>query len=101
MVSINLGSFKYRTKIFQISGSPFENKKIPKKTKITLNTYITTMNFNNFTIKSQEAIQQAQILVQSYGQQQIENEHIFKAILEVDENVTPFILKKVNKIQKS
>ena len=54
------------------------------------------MNFNNFTIKSQEAIQQAQILVQSYGQQQIENEHIFKAILEVDENVTPFILKKVN-----
>ena len=54
------------------------------------------MNFNNFTIKSQEAIQQAQILVQSNGQQQIENEHIFKAILEVDENVTPFILKKVN-----
>lgn len=54
------------------------------------------MNLNNFTIKSQEAIQQAQILVQTYGQQQIEPEHIFKAILEVDENVTPFILKKVN-----
>ncbi len=54
------------------------------------------MNLNNFTIKSQEAIQQAQVMVQSLGQQQIENEHIFKAILEVDENVTPFILKKVN-----
>lgn len=52
------------------------------------------MNLNNFTIKSQEVLQQAQVLVQAYGQQQIENEHILKAILEVDENVTPFILKK-------
>lgn len=54
------------------------------------------MNFNNFTIKSQEAIQQAQQLAQSLGHQQIENEHIFKAISEVDENVLPFILKKLN-----
>jgi len=55
-----------------------------------------TMNFNNFTIKSQEAIQQAQALAQGYGHQQIENEHIFKAILEVDENVTPFLLQKLD-----
>ncbi|WP_417351614.1 ATP-dependent chaperone ClpB [Flavobacterium alkalisoli] len=54
------------------------------------------MNFNNFTIKSQEAIQRAQQIAQSYGHQQIENEHIVKAILEVDENVTPFLLKKLN-----
>ncbi|MGL4583225.1 MAG: Clp protease N-terminal domain-containing protein, partial [Flavobacterium sp.] len=54
------------------------------------------MNLNNFTIKSQEALQQAQVIVQGLGQQQIENEHIFKAIMEVDENVTPFILKKLN-----
>jgi ATP-dependent Clp protease ATP-binding subunit ClpB len=54
------------------------------------------MNFNNYTIKSQEAIQQAQQLTQSLGQQQIENEHIIKAIFEVDENVLPFILKKLN-----
>ncbi|MTG98438.1 ATP-dependent chaperone ClpB [Myroides albus] len=54
------------------------------------------MNLNNFTIKSQEALQRAQVIVQGAGQQQIENEHIFKAILEVDENVTPFILKKLN-----
>ncbi|MFC5044725.1 ATP-dependent chaperone ClpB [Aquimarina hainanensis] len=54
------------------------------------------MNFNNFTIKSQEAIQQAQQLAQGYGHQQIENEHIFKAISTVDENVLPFILKKLN-----
>jgi ATP-dependent Clp protease ATP-binding subunit ClpB len=54
------------------------------------------MNFNNYTIKSQEAIQQAQQLAQSLGHQQIENEHIMKAIFEVDENVLPFILKKLN-----
>ena len=54
------------------------------------------MNFNNYTIKSQEAVQQAQQLAQSFEHQQIENEHLFKAILEVDENVLPFILKKLN-----
>ncbi|SEQ53408.1 ATP-dependent Clp protease ATP-binding subunit ClpB [Hyunsoonleella jejuensis] len=54
------------------------------------------MNFNNYTIKSQEAIQQAQQIAQSFGHQQIENEHIFKGIFEVDENVLPFILKKLN-----
>jgi len=54
------------------------------------------MNFANFTIKSQEAIQQAQQIAQGLGHQQIENEHIVKAILEVDENVTPFLLKKLN-----
>ncbi len=54
------------------------------------------MNLNNYTIKSQEAIQQAQLLAQSFGHQQIENEHILKAIFEIDENVTPFILNKLN-----
>lgn len=54
------------------------------------------MNINNLTIKSQEALQQAQQIAQSFGQQQLENEHVFKGILEVDENVTPFILKKLN-----
>ncbi|MBA9074106.1 ATP-dependent Clp protease ATP-binding subunit ClpB [Flavobacterium gossypii] len=54
------------------------------------------MNFNNFTIKSQEAIQRAQQIAQNSVHQQIENEHIVKAIFEVDENVTPFLLKKLN-----
>ncbi len=54
------------------------------------------MNLKNLTIKSQEALQQAQQIAQSFGQQQLENEHILKGILEVDENVTPFILKKLN-----
>ncbi|SHJ52734.1 ATP-dependent Clp protease ATP-binding subunit ClpB [Arenibacter nanhaiticus] len=54
------------------------------------------MNFNNFTIKSQEAVQQAQQIAQGLGHQQIENEHVFKAISEVEENVLPFILKKLN-----
>ncbi|RVU92182.1 ATP-dependent chaperone ClpB [Flavobacterium columnare] len=54
------------------------------------------MNLNNLTIKSQETLQKAQQIAQGYGQQQLENEHIFKGILEVDENVAPFILKKLN-----
>ncbi|WP_273567157.1 ATP-dependent chaperone ClpB [Maribacter halichondriae] len=54
------------------------------------------MNFNNFTIKSQEAIQRAQLIAQEMGHQQIENEHFFKAISEVEENVLPFLLKKLN-----
>ena len=54
------------------------------------------MNIHKFTIKSQEALQQAQQIAQSYGQQQLENEHLFKGIVEVDENVTPFLLKKLN-----
>ncbi|MCW5519606.1 ATP-dependent chaperone ClpB [Aureitalea sp. L0-47] len=54
------------------------------------------MNVNNFTIKSQEALQQAQQLAQSMEHQQIENDHLLKAIFEVDENVAPFLLKKLN-----
>jgi ATP-dependent Clp protease ATP-binding subunit ClpB len=54
------------------------------------------MTFNNYTIKSQEAIQQAQELAQGFGHQQIENEHLFKALFDVDENVLPFLLKKLN-----
>lgn len=53
------------------------------------------MNFNKFTIKSQEAIQQGQQIAQTYEHQQIENSHILKGILEVDANATPFILKKL------
>jgi len=54
------------------------------------------MNLNNYTIKSQETIQLAQQLAQGFGHNQIENEHIFKALFEVDENVLPFLLKKFN-----
>ncbi len=53
------------------------------------------MNFNNFTIKSQEVVQQAQQIAQGLEHQQIENAHILKGIFEVDENVTPFILNKL------
>jgi ATP-dependent Clp protease ATP-binding subunit ClpB len=54
------------------------------------------MNLNNFTIKSQEAVQQALQIATINGQQAIENGHLLKGILDIDENVTPFILKKLN-----
>ena len=53
------------------------------------------MNFNNFTIKAQEAIQRAQQIAMEKGNQAIENGHIIKGIFEVDENVTPFLFKKL------
>ena len=53
------------------------------------------MNFNNFTIKSQEAVQQAVNLVQSRGQQAIEPEHLLAGVLKVGENVTNFIFQKL------
>ena len=54
------------------------------------------MNFNQFTIKSQEVIQQAQQLTQELGHQQIEPEHLFQAMLTHDHHVTPYLLKKLN-----
>ena len=53
------------------------------------------MNFNNFTIKSQEAVQQAIQLVQNRGQQVIEPEHLLAGVLKVGENVTNFIFQKL------
>ena len=53
------------------------------------------MNFNNFTIKSQEAIQEAVQLAQSHGQQAIEAEHLLAGILKVGENVANFIFQKL------
>ena len=54
------------------------------------------MNLNNYTTKSQETIQRAQLIAQGFGHNQIENEHIFKALTEVDANVLPFIFKKLS-----
>lgn len=54
------------------------------------------MNLNQFTIKSQEAIQKAQEIASSNDNQSIESIHLLKAIITIDENVTPFLLKKLN-----
>ncbi len=54
------------------------------------------MNLNQFTIKSQEAIQKSQEIASLYNNQSIESIHLLKAIITVDENVTPFLLKKLN-----
>ena len=53
------------------------------------------MNFDQFTIKSQEAIQKSQEMAAQNGQQAIESIHLLKGILTVDENATPFLLKKL------
>ena len=53
------------------------------------------MNFNNFTMKSQEAVQQAVNITQARGQQAIEPVHLLAGVLKVGENVTNFIFQKL------
>jgi ATP-dependent Clp protease ATP-binding subunit ClpB len=54
------------------------------------------MNFNNFTIKAQEAVQKASEITTGNQQQAIEPAHLLKGLLLVDENVISFLLKKLN-----
>lgn len=53
------------------------------------------MNLNNLTTKSQESIQRAQQLAFESNNQQIENEHLFQGILEIDDNVIPYLFSKL------
>lgn len=54
------------------------------------------MNLNNLTLKSQETVQAAQRIASEKVHQQIENEHLFQALLDVDENVLPYLFKKLH-----
>ena len=53
------------------------------------------MNFNNFTIKAQEAVQQAAQMVTQNNQQAIEPTHLLKAVMLTGESVTNFIFQKL------
>ena len=53
------------------------------------------MNFNNFTIKAQEAVQEAVNLVQARGQQAIEPVHLLAGVLKAGENIVNFIFQKL------
>lgn len=53
------------------------------------------MNFNQFTIKAQEAVQEAVNLTQARGQQAIEPVHLLQSVMKVGENVTNFIFQKL------
>jgi ATP-dependent Clp protease ATP-binding subunit ClpB len=54
------------------------------------------MDISKFTIKSQEVIQQAQSLAESSGNQAIETGHLLKAILLIDQDVAPYLFKKLS-----
>ena len=53
------------------------------------------MNFNNFTIKSQEVVQKAIELTRQSGQQQIEPVHILKALISESETIVNFVFQKL------
>ncbi len=61
-----------------------------------LKSKLTKMNLNEYTIKSQEAIQKAAEIALGNGQQAIETGHLLKAIQQTDENVLSFVNKKLN-----
>lgn len=52
------------------------------------------MNLNQFTVKSQEAIQKAQQVAMEFGNQSIEPQHLLEGIFQSDENISTFLLKK-------
>jgi ATP-dependent Clp protease ATP-binding subunit ClpB len=54
------------------------------------------MDLNKFTVRSQQAITQAQTIATGLGQQSIETGHLLKGLLEEDADVTPHLLKKLN-----
>lgn len=54
------------------------------------------MDVQKFTIKSQEALQQAEQIATSRGNQVIENAHLLKGILSVDKDVVPYLFSKLN-----
>jgi len=54
------------------------------------------MNFNNYTVKAQEAIQKGMEIAAANGQQAIESVHLLKGIILADENVVPFLFRKNN-----
>ena len=54
------------------------------------------MNFNNYTLKAQEAIQHAGEIAKASGHQAIEAGHLLKALLESEESIIPFMLKKLD-----
>ena len=55
----------------------------------------TIMNFENFTIKSQEVIDEAVKIADSKNQQIVEPEHLLKGVLKVGENITQFLMNKM------
>ena len=54
------------------------------------------MDFQKMTIKSQQALQDAQQLVTEKGQQSIETAHLLRVMLDADKNVIPYLLKKLS-----
>ncbi|WP_410246485.1 Clp protease N-terminal domain-containing protein, partial [Arthrospira sp. PCC 8006] len=53
------------------------------------------MTTHNFTIKTQQILQNAQVLANQYENQAIENIHLLHSIFENDNDVVPFILSKI------
>lgn len=54
-----------------------------------------SINFNKFTIKAQEAIQNSSEVASSYANQQLEPEHLFASLIQSDEGIAVYLIKKI------
>lgn len=72
---------------FLLVGADFDMSFVQKGKK--------TMNLNNFTIKAQESVQKAAEIAQAHQAPSIDTVHLLKGMLSEDENVTPYLLKKM------
>ena len=59
------------------------------------------MNLNQYTVKSQEAIQKAQQIALDFGNQSIEPQHLLEGIFQVDENISAFLIKETENLWKA
>ena len=53
------------------------------------------MDFNNYTLKAQEAVQDAANIAKSHKQQAIETGHLLKALIQGEESIIPYFLRKL------
>lgn len=53
------------------------------------------VNFNKFTIKAQEAVQESTEIASNYGNQQVEPEHLFAALIENNESIAVSLIRKI------
>jgi ATP-dependent Clp protease ATP-binding subunit ClpB len=95
-------SHELQAKLSALAGTFFESGLFFLKWKLVSDLIIyvcqknPAMNFEKFTIKSQEALQKAAEITTGNQQQAIEPGHLLKAIVETDENVAAFVFKKLN-----
>lgn len=73
-----------------------KDKFVPPQSNIKISNIHQNMTYDNFTTRAQESILKGQQIAGGYDQQQVDTTHLLKGMLETDESVVAFLLKKMN-----